>query len=108
MTDAQRRFMHARDRVMSTFLNPVAEMCAAATELCAAEKARADQAQTTMEVLRPVWAQGWTSDGVAAQASSNALAELWQELGAQDQTEAMQILRDLKMQLRVAEEHSHD
>lgn len=49
-----------------------------------------------LEALRPVWAQGWTSDSAAAQASGNALARLWGELGVSNQTEAMQRMRQLK------------
>jgi hypothetical protein len=46
--------------------------------------------------LRPVWAQGFTSDSQAAQANGNALSELWAELGVQNQTDAMQALYDLQ------------
>jgi hypothetical protein len=49
-----------------------------------------------LEVLRPVWAQGWTNDSNAAQASGAALAQLWNMLGVQDQTQAVAILAELK------------
>ena len=57
---------------------------------------RAALAERTLQVLRPVWAQGWTSDGVAAQASANALSELWAELGVQNQTDALSAMRELQ------------
>jgi hypothetical protein len=49
-----------------------------------------------LEVLRPVWAQGWTNDSNAAQASGAALAQLWNMLGVQDQTQAVVTLAELK------------
>jgi hypothetical protein len=48
-----------------------------------------------LEKLRPHWAQGYTSDGQAAQAATGALQTLWDMLGATDQTQAVQKLRDL-------------
>lgn len=56
------------------------------------------EARSTIEVLeaaRPHWAQGYTSDGQAAQASSGALSALWKLLGAKHQTEAVQNLERL-------------
>ncbi len=47
------------------------------------------------ETLRPQWAQGFTSDSVAAQVQSVALAQLWTILGAEDQTSAVKALRAL-------------
>lgn len=44
----------------------------------------------TLESLRPHWAQGYTSDSMAAQASTAALSQLWEMLGATNQTEAVQ------------------
>lgn len=49
-----------------------------------------------LESLRPHWAQGYTDDGVAAQAATAALSELWQELGVSNQTDAVAALRKLK------------
>ena len=51
-----------------------------------------------LEALRPVWAHGWTDDSVAAQTSSNALSQLWEMLGAKDQTQAVAALEELKGQ----------
>ena len=53
-----------------------------------------------LEALRPVWAHGWTDDSVAAQTSSNALSQLWEMLGAKDQTQAVATLAELKGQER--------
>lgn len=61
-------------------------------------KAALREARSTIEVLeaaRPHWAQGYTSDGVAAQSATGALSALWKLLGAKHQTEAMAKLREL-------------
>lgn len=49
--------------------------------------------EETLETLRPVWAQGHTSDSMAAQANGTALASLWRLLGVTDQTAAAERLR---------------
>ena len=49
-----------------------------------------------LEELRPEWAQGYTSDSMAAQYSTDAKKQLWKLLGAEDQTQAVQAIRDLK------------
>jgi hypothetical protein len=48
-----------------------------------------------LEKLRPVWAQGHTSDSVAAQVSSGALASIWSVLGVSNQTDCMAALKRL-------------
>lgn len=48
-----------------------------------------------LESLRPHWAQGFSSDGVAAQAQTAALSSIWEALGVSNQTEAMQRIREL-------------
>jgi hypothetical protein len=48
-----------------------------------------------LEKLRPVWAEGWTKDSIAAQASAAALADLWATLEATSQTRAVQKLEKL-------------
>jgi hypothetical protein len=48
--------------------------------------------------MRPVWAQGFTSDSEAAQASSTALAEIWAILEVTNQTDAVARLRVLTME----------
>ena len=55
-----------------------------------------ERSNIALEVLRPVWAQGWTSDGEAAQASSAALSEIWEFLEVANQTDAMEALKKLK------------
>jgi len=49
----------------------------------------------TLEKLRPLWAQGFTSDSAAAQSWANATKQLWDLLGATDQTSATLKLRGL-------------
>lgn len=58
-----------------------------------AELASAKAQIVALETLRPMWAEGWTSDSMAAQASATALAQIWAFLGASNQTEAMAKLR---------------
>lgn len=66
------------------------DMLAALTEIASLRK------QVSMlEALRPHWAQGYTSDGVAAQCATDALNSLWSLLGARNQTQAVQRLREL-------------
>lgn len=48
-----------------------------------------------LEKLRPHWAQGHTSDSIAAQVNLAATVGMWEALGVSDQTEAMQRIRDL-------------
>lgn len=49
----------------------------------------------TLEAMRPHWAQGYTSDSTAAQASTAALSQLWGLLGVTSQTEAVAALKTL-------------
>ena len=95
MTEAQRRYMKARDRVVATLLDPTRELMEATREMIAEAQREATQAKEALEQLRPVWAQGFTSDSEAAQANGNALAQLWAALGVTDQTAAMKRLREL-------------
>lgn len=95
MTPEQRRYMHARQNVQEKLVNPVSELLEATSMLCAADRRRAEAAEALLEQMRPVWAQGYTSDSEAAQASSNALSELWGLLGVDNQTAAMEKLRGL-------------
>lgn len=44
---------------------------------------------------RPMLAQGFTSDSVAAQVCTASLHSVWKELGVSSQTECMQKLREL-------------
>lgn len=48
-----------------------------------------------LESLRPHWAQGYSSDSVAAQASTAALSQLWDMLKVKSQTDAVQCLQAL-------------
>lgn len=107
MTDAQRRCLNARLRVEATLLNPVEELLDAAELLVYEADARAENAEAVMAQLRPIWAQGWTTDSQAAQASANALSELWQLLYATDQTQALDNLRRLIASAE-REEKAHD
>jgi len=54
-----------------------------------------ERSNIALESLRPVWAQGYSSDSEAAQASAAALSEIWERLGVHNQTAAMQRLNDL-------------
>lgn len=48
-----------------------------------------------LETLRPIWAQGFDSASVAAQVNGAALAEIWKHLGVDNQTAAIQKLKEL-------------
>ncbi len=52
--------------------------------------AELERSVKTLESLRPHWAQGYTSDSIAAQGSIASLAQLWDMLGATNQTEAVE------------------
>lgn len=95
MTEEQRRYMHARRDFEGFHVNKAKELLEATAALVASANARAENAQSAMDTLRPVWAQGWSTDSEAAQSSAAALAQLWVELGAENQTDAMEILRGL-------------
>ncbi|QIG67626.1 hypothetical protein EVB51_009 [Rhizobium phage RHph_Y17] len=51
-----------------------------------------------LEQLRPVWAQGYGTAGVAANATSAALGQLWELLDVTNQTRAIEALNALKVQ----------
>lgn len=53
----------------------------------------ANRSNESLESLRPHWAQGYSSDSMAAQAATSALAGMWELLGVDNQTSAMQRLR---------------
>jgi hypothetical protein len=54
---------------------------------------RAEKTVAALEQLRPVWAQGYTSESIAAQTSAAALSRLWKMLDARCQTDAVMKLR---------------
>ena len=54
-----------------------------------------------LEQLRPAWAQGYSRDSIAAQASWTAITQLWAMLGVSSQTDAVQKLEQAEE--RVAE-----
>lgn len=93
-------FAKAKDHFKARYFDPALELMDAATVAVQDAERRAIQAEATLEALRPVWAQGWSSDSEAAQASANALSELWQVLGVENQTAAMDTLRELKSRAR--------
>lgn len=95
MNDAQRRYMHARQAIQAKFIDPAQELLSAASDLVKDAEGRAIAANAELEALRPHWAQGYTSDSIAAQCSFMALSELWFLLGTKDQTSAVARLRDL-------------
>lgn len=51
-----------------------------------------------LEAMRPHWAKGYSSDGIAAQVTCAALNQIWSLLGVDNQTAAMQRLRELVSQ----------
>jgi len=62
---------------------------------CRTELDAAHRRIATLEMLRPHWAQGYTSDSIAAQTATAALAQLWGLLEVDNQTDAMAAIRRL-------------
>ena len=50
------------------------------------------------EAMRPQWAQGHSTDSIAAQMSAAALQQVWLRLGVDNQTDCMKKLRALDIQ----------
>lgn len=48
-----------------------------------------------LEKQRPHWAKGYTSDSIAAQTTTIALQEIWDLLSVDNQTDAIQQLKDI-------------
>jgi len=46
-----------------------------------------------LEAMRPHWAQGHTTDSLVALSATNALSELWQIMGVDNQTDAVARLK---------------
>lgn len=88
-------YEQAKERVTVALLEPVRDMIAECDLRVAAAERRVKELDGVLEQLRPVWAQGWTSDSMAAQASASALSALWKALGVTDQTAAMARMRQL-------------
>ena len=103
MTDEElvKRLRNAK--VTQDFRHTLEDEAANRIEELEGKIARVESANDALEGLRPVWAQGWTNDSMAAQASGNALAQLWKMLGAQDQTQAVATLKALTEQLEAAQ-----
>lgn len=68
----------------------------AGCKLAEAQVVKLREQVADLEKLRPHWAQGYSSDGVAAQVTTSAITELWEALGVDDQTAAVQAIHDLK------------
>ena len=60
------------------------------------ELAKLRQQVEHLESLRPHWAKGYSSDGVAAQCATDALNQLWKLLGVSHQTAAVEALKRLQ------------
>ncbi len=48
-----------------------------------------------MEALRPVWAEGYTDDSLAAQGLGNVVSDYWTLLGVADHTAGMAKIKEL-------------
>ncbi len=57
------------------------------------ENERMREQLSAANAMRPHWAQGYTSDGIAAQVNAAALSQVWRAIGANNQTECMEKLR---------------
>jgi hypothetical protein len=95
MTNEQRRYAHARNDFKRFHVDKAQELIDAADGVFEAATLKVKETEQMMEELRPVWAQGFSSDSEAAQANGSALAQLWGMLGAVNQTEAVVSLETL-------------
>lgn len=94
-SEHRRRYEDAVTAIRQTYFDPLNDFADAAKSWIEDAERRAVAAEVVLEQMRPVWAQGFTSDSEAAQANGNALSELWGLLYAKDQTQAMTNLRRL-------------
>jgi hypothetical protein len=92
---ALHRFAQAKEKVERTMIDPVTELLEATTALVAEERLARKETDKCLEELRPVWAQGWSTDSIAAQAAASALSDLWAMLGVKNQTDAVERLKEL-------------
>jgi hypothetical protein len=90
------RFEEAKAHVKHHHFDPILELMNAANQAVDNAERRAIQAEATLEAMRPHWAQGYTSDSMAAQAKTTALSEIWEFLNVKNQTAAMAKLRELR------------
>lgn len=97
MTDAQRRYSHARRDFKAFHVDKAQELLAAVDAVYDEAERKVKEIQQTMEALRPVWAQGFSSDSQAAQAHGAALAQLWGILGVDNQTAAVERLNMFRL-----------
>lgn len=95
ISQAVKRFARAKQHVEQTLVNPVTELLEATTAVVAEARFERDEAKRLLEQMRPVWAQGFSTDSEAAQAATNAMSEMWAILGVDNQTAAMERLRRL-------------
>lgn len=70
----------------------------AASDALETENARLRRSEAALEQLRPVWAQGYSSDSSAAQSTAAALSFFWLHLSAENQTQAVEKFRSLVSQ----------
>lgn len=97
MTDNQRRYMRARDRMMLLHVTPATELLDATRALVDEHKAKAAEAEkieTKISVLLNMNEDGNFTVRVA-------LMQIWEALGVKDQTAAMQKLRDLQEGVKI-------
>jgi hypothetical protein len=95
MNKELRDYIATRDHLRETLVLPILRMIDAAGAVITNAHAERDKAVTMLEVLRPVWAQGYTSDSVAAQTTATAISQIWRALEVEDQSAAMVKLRAL-------------
>lgn len=85
-----KRYAEARERLRK-LIEPVEEYISVAEqEICELRLS-----VKTLEDLRPHWAKGYSSDSMAAQASTAALSDIWTAIGASNQTECMDKIASL-------------
>ena len=89
-----REFAKAREALLETTL-PATRLINACDIIVAELRTENKRLQSQMDSMRPHWAEGHTSDSVAAQAKTIALSQVWGLLGVDNQTACMDRLREL-------------
>lgn len=87
-----REYAQARELLRKS-VSPVENYIEATERLVCELRSELKQTNQYVEEMRPHWAQGYSDDSMAAQASTSALAEVWSALGVNNQTDCMQKLR---------------
>ncbi|MES2783604.1 MAG: hypothetical protein V4657_12480 [Pseudomonadota bacterium] len=88
-----KNYANAREALRAS-VSPVENYIETAEAIICELRLELKQQKEYIESMRPHWAQGYSDDSMAAQASTGALAEVWDMLGVKNQTDCMARLRE--------------